>query len=276
MSRYIGIFRTLVAVGVILLFASAGLAGDDRSKGMQQMPRTAMPVLETLEYGTDLDNEDNSLTGTADNDMDVYLYNEYSVHPIEFNINIPVEPSGRAATLRMDVYDVDTNTTPGNPEVDEVYVNGVKVGILNGSSDTWGVNIFDIPIGTLKKGNNLVQIYVDVNNTSWWAVQIDWGIIKLSGASSVRITKAWIAPTIAARGNYINVFAEVSGKPAKVEVYLGATYLFDLTDPDGDQTWSGQYLIPLTWTAGYKQNIRIVAKNATGKVVSRWPGVTIQ
>lgn len=240
----------------------------------------SMPALVAGEYGTDTDNENNAHTGTPDGDMDALVGSEMAKHPIEFNIIIPnVDPSNRGATLRMDVYDVDSDW-PGSegPETDTVYVNGVYVGTLNGRSDTWGVNIFDIPIGTLKTGKNLVEIHIGGPVGFFW-VQVDWGIIKLVGAGSVQISKAWFAPITVTRGNYINAFAEISDpsyKVAKVEVFSGTTYLFDLTDGDGDSTWSGQYMVPAAWTAGWKGTLKIVAKNATGAIIAKWPGIQVK
>ena len=260
----------------VFCLTGSALAGDDISLAGKMVEISAMPALATGEYGTDTDNENNARTGTADGDMDVYLFNDDSRSPIEFNINIPVANAAlRSATLRMDVYDVDASSG----EVDEVFVNGTKVGTLNGSSDTWGVNIFNIPIGVLKQGKNLVKVTIDKDNISKWAVKVDWGIIKLASASGAQVSKAWFTPINTAQGSYINAFAEVSdpsNKVVKVQVYNGSTYLFALTDPDGDSTWSGQYKIPSAWTDGYKRDFRIIAKDADGNVLSRWPGIVVK
>jgi hypothetical protein len=269
----------LSILSIVFLIAGSAFAGDDRALAGQSITISSLPVLVSGEYGTDFDNENNAHTGTADGDMDYYIYNDESIHPIEFNINVPVtNASARSATLRMDVYDVDTSTIPGDPEIDDVYVNGSYVGTLNGSNGTWGVNIFNIPIGVLKTGKNLVQINVDTAS-SGWAVQVDWGIIKLASATGAQISKAWFTPITVTRGNYINAFAEISdpsNKISKVQVYKGSTLLFTLTDPDEDSTWSGQYKIPAGWTVGWKQDLTIVARNATGAILSRWPGINVK
>jgi len=276
------ILLILSALSVVFLITGSAFAGDDNpSVDGEPLTINAMPVLGLGEYGTKADNENNANTGMADGDMNFLISNNDPAHPIEFNINVPVANAPiRSGTLRMDVYDVDTDNA-GDPEIDNVYVNGIYAGTLNGSNNTWGVNIFDIPIGGLKQGKNLVQIYVDQGNPMrpHYSVQVNWGIIKLAPATGIQFSKAWFTPIAVTRENYINAFAEISdpsNKVTKVEVYDGTTYLFDLTDPDGDSTWSGQYQIPAGWTAGYKGSLRIVAKNASGTVVARWPGITVK
>lgn len=234
-----------------------------------------MPSLGAGEFGTDIDNQNNAGTNIADGDMDSYVYNTNTNHPIEYDIIIPStqNPAIRSAILRMDVYDVDANAT--DPEVDKVFVNNTYVGTLTGNDSIWGVNYFNIPVGTLKAGRNHVRINVDTTHTSaYWAVQIDWGIIKFSATTA--ISRAWISPVVQQRGGYINVFAEIGGVPASVKVYSGSTYLFDLKDSDGDHIWSAAYQIPTSWTVGYKSNIFIKAFNSTGTVISTWPGMTVK
>ncbi len=270
----------LLSAGLAIAGDDPALAGENITSGMGAFQdlsgaEASLPTLVSGEYGTDTDNENNAHTGTADNDMDTYLFNDDTASPIEFNINVPVSNApSRSATLRMDVYDVDA----ASGEVDDVYVNGQYVGTLNGSDGTWGVNIFDIPIGVLQQGKNLVEVDIDVNNVGEWAVTIDWGIIKLAAASGVQITKGWFSPPVVTRGNYINAFAEISdpaGKVATVNVYSGNTILFSLTDPDGDSTWSGQYMIPSSWTKGYK-TLTFKALNANGSVLGRWPAINVK
>lgn len=267
---------TKAFAALIVSLAVAGLpavvfAGDVPGAGA---PNTkVMPPLGPGEYGTDEDNEDNALSGNPDFDMDVYLFNTDSITPIEFNINIPVDPAGSGGTLRMDVYDVDTPD-----EVDEVYVNGVHVGTLNGTSDTWGVNIFTIPPGVLVLGNNLVHIDVDVNNVGNWAVEIDWGIISdvTSTPGGVTINRGWIAPVKANPGDFVNLFAEVSGSPSVVTAFYGANWIADLSDPDGDGTWSGTWQVPATYLPGkWYWAVRMVAASATGEI-AKWPGLLVE
>jgi hypothetical protein len=216
----------------------------------------SMPTLAPGEYGTDIDNENNANTHVADGDMDVYLFNTNAITPIEYDIILPAGSAGKAGALRMDVYDVDAVSG----EVDIVYVNGLRVGTLNGADGQWGVNIFSIPPNVLKDGRNLVKIYVDAARPGQglWAVQVDWGIIKLPATNAAPdITRCWTAPVSQNQGNYVNFFAEANGVFDSVKV-LVAGQTVSLTDPDKDKVWSGQWLIPTS-----------VAKNA---YALRWVG----
>jgi hypothetical protein len=265
--------KTFFSVGVIfsLLSSGAAFAQDYESDGEAAIETaTAMPVLTAYEYGTDHDNQNNTGTGVPDGDMDTYLFNTSSKHPVEFDIYIPPaqSPAAKGATLRMDVYDIDAPD-----EVDTVYVNGKLVGALTGSNNTWGINYFNIPFGYLKGGKNRVTVYVDKKHTGYWATTINWGIIKLQ--NGIVINTGWITPPIQKKPGFINLFATISGTPTKVKAFLGSQFLCELKDSDGDHTWSGQYYVPATWAAGWKPNIYIKAYNASGAVVSMWPGVVI-
>jgi len=252
-------FMTLVDI------ATLASAGDDRSNPPRVIKRV-MPPLGYGEFGTDTDNENNAGTGTPDGDMDVYIFGGDSNEPVEFNINIPVANPGRyLATLRMDVYDIDTPD-----EVDKVYVNGTFLGTLNGADSTWGVNVFNIPFNVLRTGNNLVKIEVDVNRGGW-ATTIDYAIIQLQ--SVLAITRAWIAPVSVKAGTPINVFAEITGTATRAGVFYGNDLLFLLSDPDGDGTWSGSMEIPANLPPGFYGDLRVLATDES--TVVEWPGVSI-
>lgn len=230
-----------------------------------------MPALGPGEYGTDVDNENNANTHVADGDMDTYLYNTSSVSPIEFNIALPVGSVGKPGTLRLDVYDVDASSG----EVDVVYLNGVKVGVLNGKSDTWGVNIFAIPPGVLRNGRNLVKVAIDTKNPNGgvWAVEINWGIIKIgSTVARPEIARCWIAPVQQSAGNYVNFFAELGDKVDSVRVSVAGRTL-GLTDPDGDKVWSASWRIPATLAK--KTYPFSMAAIKAGVVVSTCPALKV-
>ncbi len=101
------------------------------------------------------------------------------------------------ATLKMWVYDVD-ETDPECAEVDWVYVNGQRLVIngrqaqLSGADDTWSSFSAQVPIQMLKfpqaKGNqmqlptpanNKIEIEIDVNCQTAWAVEVDWGMLEI-------------------------------------------------------------------------------------------------
>jgi hypothetical protein len=231
----------------------------------------SMPKLKPGEFGTDEDNENNQHTGKPDGDMDKYLFNDSPIHPIEFNIIVDTNVQNRGATLEMNVYDIDL---PG--EVDEVYLNGRKIGTLTGANDKWGINRFTIPPGLLKRGKNLLQVFVDVKNEGW-ATSIDYAIISGLTKNAGGILRCWVAPTEVRAGGYVNFFAEVSGKPKSVLLYNGDVSLrTKLTDPDGDNIYSAMYRIPLYFGGkdiGWKYNFKVRAEGSWG--VSWCPGVKV-
>lgn len=246
-----------------------------RERARQSGQRLTMPVLKPGEYGTDRDNENNKNTHVADGDMDTYLYNTDSITPIEFNIILPATAAGKSGTLRMDVYDIDA----ASGEVDKVYVNNVQVGVLNGTTNKWGINIFAISPGILQAGRNLVRIAVDTANPGKgiWALTIDWGIIAVGGTSptTLDITRCWIAPPRQKAGDYVNFFAEVNGVVDSVRVYVAGRTV-SLTDPDRDKTWSNQWQIPTTVLpeATYPIPFYMVAIKS-GQVVSLCPTLKV-
>jgi len=230
-----------------------------------------MPTLGPGEYGTDTDNEDNANTHAADGDMDVYLYNTDAISPIEFNITLPAGSAGKPATLRMDVYDVDASSG----EVDNVYVNGVKVGSLNGKDSTWGVNIFSVPSGVLVDGRNLVRVDIDTKHPGGgvWAVQINWGIIALNRSTAApNIARCWVAPAVQSAGDYVNFYAELTNKVDAVKVSIGGKTLV-LSDPDGDNVWSASWRIPTTLVK--KTYPFSMAAYKASKIVSTCPSLKV-
>ncbi len=128
---------------------------------------------------TTTDNENNSLEGIPDYDMDTYLFNTSSISPIEFNIFIKEQQINKA-TLLLYAWDIDE--TSG--EVDEVYVNGHYVGNLTGANQQWSTTLLDIDPSYLvpgPNGKNLIQIKIDVNGYGNWAVNVDFGQLVING-----------------------------------------------------------------------------------------------
>jgi hypothetical protein len=175
----------------------------------------------------------------------------------------------------MDTYDIDASSG----EIDDVYVNGTKVGTLNGENGLWFVNVFQIPSGVLTKGNNTVQIMVDVNDEGW-ATQIDWGMISLGGAKQITIDKGYFAPVHVAAGGYANVYAEISGPLnwiGSVEARNKKDHVAWLTDPDGDGIYSGEvYADPLMFPGKYNSTVNIIVRNNNGKLVATWPSLVVE
>lgn len=269
----------------LLAFGAAEASGPNYASDREIAGPNAMPTGPGI-YGTQVDNENNAGTHVSDGDMGgvnapcVYnlIYNANT--PIEFNITLPAGTTGLPGTLNMNVYDVDVNTIAGNPEVDEVYVNNVKVGTLTGANNIWGVNYFTIPNGVLKAGLNKVQVKVDTFNykktppAASWCVAVEWGTLRVTAVTNPTIIRAWVGPVIQTKGQYVNFFAEASGLFNKVSVFSGNVKLVDLLDADGDRTWSAQWKIPVGQAVGYLPIRMVGYKN--GVAVSQWPFIKVQ
>lgn len=262
--------------GLLLLAGSFGANAQDSGHGNRFAASQPMPTLTSGMYGT-------KAGDSYGGNLGQYLYRSSS--PIKFSIFInDTDPTTRAATFQMAVYDVDADSTSYAPEIDTVTVNGVKVGVLNGTNDSWAYGVFNIPVGTLKAGENIVSVSIDDNNIGW-AVQIDWGVISLTGGSTssgtVQIPRGWVTPTEAKGGEWINIFAEVGGSNiAKVEAYydlgvIGLYLLTTLTDPDGDKTYSGQFQLPAGLAAGRYNAFTVIATDKSGNK-AYWPGVVVK
>jgi len=139
-------------------------------------------------YLTADDNENNEHTGCLDEDMypgrSDCVYGTDPIHPIEFNISIPSLPSFETAQLSIRAWDVDEGGDPAYPpecvERSEVYLNGEFVGYLSGVDEVWSTSVFNIDPTLVQEGDNLVQVYVDVDNCGT-CIQVDWGQLVFDG-----------------------------------------------------------------------------------------------
>ena len=139
------------------------------------------------------DNENNSHTGTADDDIDVSMSSRKSVHPIELAFTLDELPT-QSAYLAVKAYDVDEDLG----EMDYVYLNDdiylpmdqekiVKnrkssynsetIGNLAGTNNTWNTTVLEIPLDKLKKGKNVISVTVAPS----WVVTVDWMQLVLDG-----------------------------------------------------------------------------------------------
>jgi len=243
--------KTIVTILTALLMSLNSFA-DNKGSG------NPMPELLEGEYGVDVDNNDNNWSGKPDGDLDVYIDRTSSKAPIEFSIDIPVDPTNQAATLVMNIWDVDAHCDSSSKgcEVDEVYVNNTKVGVLNGKNDEWSRNRFMIPENTLKQGSNNVEIKINTLKVESWAVELNWAYITgLSvDPNKLSISRCWVAPQEVRPGDYVNFFAKVRGNPDSVNVYNGDLKVLDITDPDGDGVYSGQFQAPTYWADSQNQS----------------------
>ncbi|MBU1600227.1 right-handed parallel beta-helix repeat-containing protein, partial [bacterium] len=130
-------------------------------------------------YLTTNDNENNAGNGISDGDMDKWLFNYDSAHPIEFNIFVSALP---AISARLTIYAYDIDETSG--EVDHVFINNHFLGTLTGADNEWSTTSFNVNLNWINMGANTIRINVDVNNpppNSDWAVTVDWGQLIIDG-----------------------------------------------------------------------------------------------
>ena len=103
------------------------------------------------------------------------------------------------ATLRFPAFDVDLEGAPGvPPEFDKVLFNGIEIGSLSGSNNTWKLNEFEIKIewvrfgtknmsGAPTPGNNEITILIDQGSGSDvnWCTAVDWVELSFKAMSPV-------------------------------------------------------------------------------------------
>ena len=72
--------------------------------------------------------------------------------------------------VELRVFDIDSPS-----EIDLVYLNGAKIGTLNGTHDVWVWNSFTPPSSLIVQGENRIDIDVDVEHSvKFWAMTVDW------------------------------------------------------------------------------------------------------
>ncbi len=184
-----------------------------------------LPKTEGATYMQDTDNENNSLTGTADGDMDNYLYRANS--PIEFNIFMTGALPTENAVLTIYAYDVDEEAG----EINQVYFNGHFLGNMTGANDVWNTTVFVLDKSWVKSGKNLVQYNVDVNNAGW-ATAVDWGQLVIDGGSRGQADVAqidYVDETIGSSTVDVNV-------NVPVEIIVPGNFKIELNfkDPSGN------------------------------------------
>ncbi len=137
-----------------------------------------IPLL--LSYGgynfTTNDNENNLMTGIADNDLDININEQSALAPVEFNIFID-EPSVTSAQLRIRAKDIDNN------EVSQVYLNNIYLGDLKVSPDNWNTSYFNLDpsiLNTSPSTPNTVRIDLDVTSQDAGSSMIDSGLLILN------------------------------------------------------------------------------------------------
>ncbi len=169
----------LAALAMALLLVGPVLAQDIGPLGGMTPPHP--PAAGDGVFVTSKDNAGNGGVGAADDDMGYpdppCIYNDDANHPIEFNIFVDGVPAS-AGKLGLAVCDVDLS----DGEVDDVYLNGHKLGTLPQTGDEECVAvIYQVPLKKLREGNNLVELQVDVDNPDDpdWCLYVGWGSLAL-------------------------------------------------------------------------------------------------
>jgi uncharacterized repeat protein (TIGR02543 family) len=120
------------------------------------------------------DNEDNAYSGQPDGDMDVFVRNSYPTHPIEVRLEVEeTQLPQESAVLAIKAFDVDEESG----EIDTVYWNGVEIGRLSGTDQTWNTTVLEVPLNLIRSGGN----YVEITVSNGWVVKIDWFQLLLDG-----------------------------------------------------------------------------------------------
>jgi len=96
------------------------------------------------------------------------------------------QASGTSALLALRVYDVDEEAG----ELDTVSLNGIPLGTLSGTNETWSTTTFNITGAVnyldVDGGINTVEICIDPGGgePTEWVAEIDWGQILIDGGSA--------------------------------------------------------------------------------------------
>ena len=129
----------------------------------------------------------------------------------EFTIYVD-QASGSSAILTLRVNDVDEEAG----ELDEVYLNGVYLGVLSGTNDTWSTTSFNITSQIIYNADNTVRICIDPGGgeATDWRAEIDWGQILVDGGS-------------AADADIVTVSASGTWNAISVQTNVSATHTDD-------------------------------------------------
>ena len=129
-----------------------------------------------------------------------YNLDQYLFYPntIDFPIEVDLQGSSiDGAKLILRVWDVDAlGASSVAPEVDNVYINDVYVGRLDGADDQWSINTFPLDPALLQNGANQIHIEIDVLTKKEWAVECDYGELILDVSEGPTINEITFSPSI--------------------------------------------------------------------------------
>jgi len=102
--------------------------------------------------------------------MDITLYKgSYS-----YSFELPDNFVHRVHVLKMRVFDIDSGAVGWTPEVDKIYLNDKYVGMLTGANEQWSEPTFEVPVGYLKAGKNILRMDVDTATEGDWVNKLDY------------------------------------------------------------------------------------------------------
>ncbi len=128
-------------------------------------------------YITTSDNLNNAYEPIPDYDMgsSTCVFNTYSIHPIEFDIDLNGPLPTNNAYLSLFILDVDWPY-----EVDEIYFNGHLLGHAIGQNNLNYSSFFVIPnISWVRQGKNTIKVLVDKNNVGIWCADVVSGQLMI-------------------------------------------------------------------------------------------------
>jgi len=213
--------------GVPYLIQVGGYLGRT---GNAQLDFAFTPDLGCGSYLSTSDDESNTLSGRPDGDWGECLFNSDLRHPIEFNIPVTGALPVARATLRLLTWDVDE--TGG--EVDQVYFNGHLVGTLTGANQEDSTTALDINPSWVVRGNNLVQILVDIDNPPAdrvWCVQVKQAQLIVDSGCATTTTCRSVTTD---RGDY--VFGDAVAVSTELDTSLATQEIrveTNIFDPNG-------------------------------------------
>jgi hypothetical protein len=162
----------LLGVSMALLLSGGVAVAQDVSGNWVE---ATMPAIPAGAYFTNMDNEDNALSGSPDDDMGLgpgvdqtVCFND-SYHPIEFRISSP----GGAAVLVVAAFDVEPLV--GRPDEEmRVYFNGSHVGnlVVGSGSSEWTLSYFDV----VATGDDVVEVGTVTDGACFG---VPWGALLL-------------------------------------------------------------------------------------------------
>lgn len=157
---------------------------DSPADAPRQSARSRAALAAPGQTSLKFDDKARRATLTVDDgyDLDQYLFADSS--PIDFEIDLqgldPTPVGGQPARLHLQVYDVDqAGSEDCGPEVDKVSVNGRNVGQLTGANNSWSINTFVLPPGSLTSKRNAFQVAIDTSGTGCWAVKVNYAQVEL-------------------------------------------------------------------------------------------------